>query len=291
MSEDEIIQTPVPEVAAAPVEPEQVVAVEPLPAAPKRKARRERAKPVVAAEAAVEPVAIVEAAPELALEPAPAKVSAKAALKVSAKGAAKPAVTKPRKVVPRRVAPVASVKPKPMLKSKPTPAAARKPSAALRPKPTSSAISKLFPETFPMTTDFTAAFKTVFTEAQDKAKAAYEKGTTSFGEANAFAQGNVEALVESSKILAEGLQKFGTGLVAESREAFEGLTSEVKELTAVKSPTDFFKLQSDFVRKYFDSAVAFSSKQSEAMLKLGSEAAAPLSRRVSLAVETLKATA
>ena len=139
--------------------------------------------------------------------------------------------------------------------------------------------------------DFTDTIKTVITEAQGKAKAAYEKGTASIGEASAFAQGNVEAVVESSKILAEGLQKLGTGLVAESRDAFEGLTAEVKELAAVKSPSDFFKLQSDFMRKYFDSAIAFGSKQSEAMMKLSTEAAAPLSRRVSLAMETLKAPA
>jgi hypothetical protein len=42
-----------------------------------------------------------------------------------------------------------------------------------------------------------------------------------FGDYAAFAKGNVEAVVESGKILAEGLQDMGTNLVAEGRSAFE----------------------------------------------------------------------
>ncbi|HWU02112.1 MAG TPA: phasin family protein, partial [Novosphingobium sp.] len=60
---------------------------------------------------------------------------------------------------------------------------------------------------------------------------------------------------------------------------------------AAKSPSDFFKLHNDLMKKHFDQAVAFSSKQSEAFLKLASEAAAPISNRVSIAVEKVKSVA
>ena len=138
------------------------------------------------------------------------------------------------------------------------------------------------------TTNFTAAIKTAFADVQEKAKGAYEKGAASLSEGTEMAKGNVEAVVESSKILADGLQKLGTDFVAESRGAFETLTAEAKELAAVKTPADFFKLQSDLLRKNFDAAVAFSSKQTEAFVKLGSDSIAPISRRVTLAVESLK---
>lgn len=138
--------------------------------------------------------------------------------------------------------------------------------------------------------DFAAAFKTAFSDAQEKAKEAYDKSTVAMGDANDFAKGNVEALVESTKILASGLQELTTELVAESREAFENLTAEVKTIAAVKSPADFFKLQSELMRKQMDVLMANGTKHSEAFLKLASDAAAPLSSRVSLAVEKVKTT-
>ena len=42
------------------------------------------------------------------------------------------------------------------------------------------------------------------------------------------------------------------------------------------------------MRAHFDAAVAASSKNSEAMLKLANEAFQPISNRVSLAVEKIK---
>jgi len=144
--------------------------------------------------------------------------------------------------------------------------------------------------TMDMSTNF-SGFQTAMTDAQAKAQAAFEKSSTAIGEMGAFAKGNVEAMVESGKILAEGVQEIGSTLVAESRTAFESMTGDIKELAAAKSPTDFLKIQSDMLRKSFDSFVAHGSKNSETFLKLMSDAAAPLSGRVSLAVEKVRQTA
>ncbi|WP_395328265.1 phasin family protein [Novosphingobium sp. BL-8H] len=130
-----------------------------------------------------------------------------------------------------------------------------------------------------------SAFQDAVTDAQAKAKAAFEKSSGLFGELGDFTKGNVEAVVESGKILAEGLQGIGSELVAEGRTSFATMTGDIKELAAVKSPTDFFKLQGDILRKNFDTAVAYGSKNSETMLKLFSDVAAPISGRVSIAME------
>jgi hypothetical protein len=143
--------------------------------------------------------------------------------------------------------------------------------------------------TMDMSTNFTG-FQTAMTEAQAKAKAAFEKSSTAMGEVGEFAKGNVEAVIASGKIFAEGCQEIGSTMVAESRTAFEAMTGDIKELAAAKSPTDFLKIQSDMLRKSFDNAVAYSSKNSETFLKLMSDAAAPLSGRVSLAVEKVRQT-
>lgn len=256
------------------------------------KAKRAR-KPVASTETKQ-----VEAQPVLAAEPA-----APPAPEVAAKPAGAVKVAKPR--VDRKVAQRA----KPVVrKALAKPGAAPVPTKILmKPKPKTAAkrplvINKTMVPDFPnhsnikdsvmdMSANFTESFKTIIADAQEKAKDVFSKGNAAFGDYNEFAKGNVDAVVESGKILAAGLQDMGTNLMAESRSAFEAMTADIKELTAVKSPADFFRMQSDFVRRNFDSAVAYGSKNTEAMLKLASEAAAPLSGRVSVAVEKVRQSA
>ena len=142
-----------------------------------------------------------------------------------------------------------------------------------------------------MTPSYSNGFTDAFADAQNKAKAAFEKSSSMLGEAGDFARGNVEALVESGKILASGFQDMGTSMAAESRSAFESMTADLKELAAAKTPADFLKVQSELIRKSFDGAVAYGSKNSEAVLKLASDAFAPISGRVSLAVEKARTAA
>lgn len=130
-----------------------------------------------------------------------------------------------------------------------------------------------------------------FAEFSAKAKAAAEKGAKAFEEMNEFGKGNVEALVESGKIAAKGFEALGQGYADYARKQFEGTTAALKGFAAVKSPTEFFKLHSDFVRGQFDSFVAESSKNTEAMIKLAGDVAKPISNRVALAAEKIKVAA
>ena len=124
-------------------------------------------------------------------EPAPvavAKVEAAPAVPVVAK-------------TPELVEPVA-----PSAQVSPTPAA---PAAPSKPTKTRNWMTFASSEESTMTTfptfDFTAPFQTAFADLQEKTKAAYEKGTSAYGDYNDFAKGNVEAMVEAGKILASGL--------------------------------------------------------------------------------------
>lgn len=251
-------------------------------------------------------LAKAEAAAEKAYAAAAAKVEAApvVAAKVAAalaKAVAAPAQPVAVKAAAAKVAPKAAA-PKAKAKAKPAPAkklavkqpvakkivkAAAKPVAAK-----ASTISKLkdtiMTTTKTTTEDFTAKLQDVATDAQVRAKAAFEKGQALFGEAGEFTKGNVEALVESGKILAAGLQDMGKDYVAEGKTALEVVQADIKQLAAVKSPTDFFKLQGEILRRNFDAAVATGSKNSEKVVKLAGDAFAPLSTRVSLAVEKVK---
>lgn len=137
------------------------------------------------------------------------------------------------------------------------------------------------------TPDFTQPMADALGEIQTRAKAAYEKGTEALAEATEFTKGNVEALVESSKILAAGAQDLGKSYAEEAKSAYETFTADIKEVAAVKSPTELFQLQGKIFRRNFDSLVATSSKNTEALVKLAGDAFAPLSGRVDLAAEKL----
>ena len=130
-----------------------------------------------------------------------------------------------------------------------------------------------------------------FADFSAKAKAAAEKGAKAFEDINEFGKGNVEALVESGKIAAKGFETLGQDYADYARKQFEGTTAALKGFAAVKSPTDFFKLQADFVRGQFDSFVAESSKNTEAMIKLAGDVAKPISNRVAIAAEKIKVAA
>jgi phasin family protein len=137
----------------------------------------------------------------------------------------------------------------------------------------------------------TAKAQAMFADFNDRTKAAVEKSTKLIEEANDFAKGNVEAIVESSKIAAKGIETLGQDAAEYSRKSFETATAALKTFATVKSPTELFKLQSDFFRTSFDSYVAEASKNTEAMLKLAGDAAQPLSSRFALAAEKVKTAA
>ena len=131
----------------------------------------------------------------------------------------------------------------------------------------------------------------MFADFNDRAKAQVEKSTKLVTEATEFAKGNVEALVESGKIAAKGFETLGQDVAEYNRRSFESATAALKSLSAIKSPADFFKLQSDYVRASFDSVVAETSKNTEAFIKLAGDAVQPISSRFAVAVEKVKTAA
>ena len=166
-------------------------------------------------------------------------------------------------------------------------AAAPAPAKTTEPKLSVSELKEKIMATAKTTTDFTKPMADAVSELQTRAKVAYEKSTEAATEAAEFAKGNVEALVESSKIFATGAQSLGKTYVEEAKSAYETMTADVKELAAVKSPTELFQLQGKIARRNFDTFVATSSKNTEAFLKLANDAFAPLTGRVEVATEKL----
>ena len=218
----------------------------------------------------------IETATPVAPKPAASKP---AAAKAPTKG-----VKRVAKVVKARVAKI-------------TPAPVRKAVAKATPKPIKNAAKAVVTAAAkvanPAKKDWTTMatmFETpkMFTDLNDRAKTSLEKTQKFAAEFGDFNKGNIEAMVESSKIAAKGIESMGQDAADYTRKSFEGMTATLKSLASVKSPTDFFKLQSDYVRSAFDQAVAQSTKNTEAMVKLASDAVQPISSRFAVAVEKVK---
>lgn len=139
--------------------------------------------------------------------------------------------------------------------------------------------------------DAKAKFETAFAQINEKAKAGVEKSTKAMEEMSELAKGNVEALVESGKIAAKGMETLGQDAAEYSRKSFEKATATMKSFASVKTPAEFFQLQSELLSSTFDAFAKETAKNSEAMLKLAGDVAQPISTRVSVVTEKVKALA
>jgi len=208
----------------------------------------EEAYAAAAAAPAQSESAKAEAAPLIIDQPVTDEASVGAPAKGAAPRNAKPAKKKPAMTNRRTI-------------SKPRRVPAPK-AAAARAKATTPTIAELKDNIMATakTTDFTKPFTDAIGDVQSKTKAAYDKGAELAAEATEFAKGNVEALVESGKIYAAGVQNLGKAYADEAKTAYETLTADLKELAAVKSPTELFQLQARLARRNFDAMVAYGAK-------------------------------
>ena len=220
---------------------------------------------------------------------------------VAEKTVAAPVVTAP--AVPAPVA-KAAPKAKPVAKAKKK-AAAKKTAAKVTKAPAKKAAAKTktknneqpaltkLKETImataknAKTADFTKTVKEAAADAQTRLKSVYDKGAEVGADVVEFHKGNIEALVESGKILAAGAQDLGRTYVEDAKGAVETVTADVKKVAAVKSPTELFQLQGEIARRNFDAAIAAASKNTETFIKLANDAFAPVSTRLSLVAEKI----
>jgi len=127
-----------------------------------------------------------------------------------------------------------------------------------------------------------------FGDLNVRAKDAVAKGTKAIEELVEFSKGNLEALVASGKVAASGAQDIAKYSAEYGRKTIEEANATAKRFAAVKSPTEFFQLQSEVAKSSLDALVAEGSKFTESYLKLIGEMTQPIQNRVSVAVEKVK---
>jgi len=124
-----------------------------------------------------------------------------------------------------------------------------------------------------------------FEKTQSDIKEKMEKAMKTVEEVVSFSQGNMEAIIKSGQIWTAGVQDLGKSMAATAQAQLDQTISTWKALSGVKSLKDAFDLQSSLARSSVESFVAETGKLTDASLKLTEQAMAPLTARVSVAVE------
>ncbi len=130
--------------------------------------------------------------------------------------------------------------------------------------------------------------KAAFSAGDGQMADAMKKTTAMASGMTDMAKGNLEAMVQSSRIAATGAQDFAKDMAEYNRRTFEHVTAAMKEMTQAKSPTELFKLQSDYAQKLFDLAIAETSRTTESMMKLAGEVARPMQNQIAEATAKVR---
>lgn len=124
-----------------------------------------------------------------------------------------------------------------------------------------------------------------FSETQAKMKEGMDQAMKTAEELVAFGQGNMEAVMKSGQIWSSGMQDLSRQMAATAQASFEETVSTFKALSGVKSLKDAMDLQANLARATMEKTFSETGRLTDASFKLAEQALAPLTARMTLAVE------
>jgi phasin family protein len=104
-------------------------------------------------------------------------------------------------------------------------------------------------------------------------------------EAAEFSRGNMEAMTKAAQTFAVGMQDLGKQVFAVSQALTDHAMESAKAMAAVKSLKEAADIQAAFAKASMERSMSEAAKLQEASFKLAEQAYAPLTARMSLAVE------
>jgi phasin family protein len=130
-----------------------------------------------------------------------------------------------------------------------------------------------------------AGFEKLVNETTSRSEEAAKRSRKAAEELADIARGNLDAIVEASRIASSGAQSIAQKTLAKSRDNVELAADTVRSMAEAKNPSDLLQLQAEFVRGAFDRFVSESSNLTESMVKLAGESFQPISNRATRNVE------
>lgn len=125
-------------------------------------------------------------------------------------------------------------------------------------------------------------------EAKKTMEEGVEKMTKSVGDATAFGQMNVEAMIASGKVFAKASEEMNAEIIAFSKKSYEEGMAAAKELSASKSVTEFFEKQTGFAKSAFENFVSEATKINDIYAAATKDAMEPLNARFTAAADMVK---
>ncbi len=122
-------------------------------------------------------------------------------------------------------------------------------------------------------------------KTKTEATANMEKAMKTAEDMVTFGQGNMEAFVKAGQIWAAGVQDLSKQMAATAQAQMDQTVATFKALAGVKSFKEAVDLQSTLARSTVEKAVAETGKLTDASMKLAEQTFAPITARVTLAVE------
>jgi len=118
-------------------------------------------------------------------------------------------------------------------------------------------------------------------EQVERTQKAVHKG---YGDFASLSQDNVDAVVKSGTVMAQGLEVLSKEMMDFARLSFEDNVAATTAMFGAKNLTDLVNLQTQYTRKNLDQAVAESTRLTELSVKVANDALAPIKARVDVTV-------
>ena len=125
-------------------------------------------------------------------------------------------------------------------------------------------------------------------EAKKTMEEGVEKMTKGVEEVTSFSQESVEAFMASGKVIAKATEEVNAEIIAFSKKSYEDGMAAAKEMSSVKSVSEFFEKQTEFAKSSFENFVSEATKLNEIYSAAAKDAFAPMNDRFTAAAEMVK---
>ena len=129
--------------------------------------------------------------------------------------------------------------------------------------------------------EFTAEAKKTMEEGVEKMAKGVEDVT-------AFSQENVEAVMTSGKVFAKAGEEMNAKILAFSKKSYQDSMAAAKEISSVKSVSEFYEKQTAFAKTAFENYVSEATKLNDIYAAAAKDAFAPLNDRFTAAADMVK---
>lgn len=129
--------------------------------------------------------------------------------------------------------------------------------------------------------------ETALKAGQDQFKTVSDKMQKQVEEMVAFTKGNMEALTASGEAAKKGFETLSKAVAETAKANVAHAQDTFKTLSAVKTPKEFFEVQTNAFKASYDKFVGDMSKFSELYMKVAGDVVEPVSSRASVVMEKI----